>query len=110
AQAWLRFAVIHMAWPGRQSRPARRPVHRHLHRRHRHRRSRRQPTHRPRPQPRARLLIHVYARTCQHGGDEAVYDGHLWTAKWWTENDPPGSRGTMLSISLVRLDPHDTSD
>ncbi|KAG6372994.1 glycoside hydrolase family 18 and carbohydrate-binding module family 5 protein [Boletus reticuloceps] len=24
------------------------------------------------------------------GGDEAVYDGHLWTAKWWTESDPPG--------------------
>ncbi|KAG9311364.1 glycoside hydrolase family 18 and carbohydrate-binding module family 5 protein [Chiua virens] len=24
------------------------------------------------------------------GGDEAVHDGHLWTAKWWTENDVPG--------------------
>ncbi|KAF8551632.1 glycoside hydrolase family 18 protein [Imleria badia] len=24
------------------------------------------------------------------GGEEAVYDGHLWTAKWWTENDLPG--------------------
>ncbi|KAH7886592.1 glycoside hydrolase family 18 protein [Phlebopus sp. FC_14] len=24
------------------------------------------------------------------GGDEVTYDGDLWTAKWWTENDVPG--------------------
>ncbi|KIK95212.1 carbohydrate-binding module family 5 protein [Paxillus rubicundulus Ve08.2h10] len=24
------------------------------------------------------------------GGEKAVYAGHLWTAKWWTENDVPG--------------------
>ncbi|KAI9456421.1 glycoside hydrolase family 18 and carbohydrate-binding module family 5 protein [Boletus coccyginus] len=28
--------------------------------------------------------------TIYTGGEEAVYDGHLWTAKWWTENDVPG--------------------
>ncbi|KAI0816864.1 glycosyl hydrolases family 18-domain-containing protein [Trametes gibbosa] len=24
------------------------------------------------------------------GGQQAVYQGHLWTAKWWTEGDTPG--------------------
>ncbi|KAF9223205.1 glycoside hydrolase family 18 and carbohydrate-binding module family 5 protein [Gyrodon lividus] len=24
------------------------------------------------------------------GGQEAVYKGHLWTAKWWTKNNVPG--------------------
>ncbi|KAG1880906.1 glycoside hydrolase family 18 protein [Suillus subluteus] len=24
------------------------------------------------------------------GGDEVTYDGYLWTASWWTENDTPG--------------------
>ncbi|KZT54424.1 carbohydrate-binding module family 5 protein [Calocera cornea HHB12733] len=24
------------------------------------------------------------------GGDEVTYNGDLWTAKWWTENDLPG--------------------
>ncbi|EGN94616.1 glycoside hydrolase family 18 protein [Serpula lacrymans var. lacrymans S7.3] len=24
------------------------------------------------------------------GGDQVTYDGSLWTAKWWTENDEPG--------------------
>ncbi|TFK20140.1 glycoside hydrolase family 18 protein [Coprinopsis marcescibilis] len=24
------------------------------------------------------------------GGDKAVYNGRLWTAKWWTQNDAPG--------------------
>jgi chitinase len=22
---------------------------------------------------------------------QAVYNGHLWTAKWWSEGDVPGS-------------------
>ncbi|PSR71375.1 hypothetical protein PHLCEN_2v12751 [Hermanssonia centrifuga] len=25
-----------------------------------------------------------------NGGDEAVYGGHLWTAKWWSYGDTPG--------------------
>jgi chitinase len=24
------------------------------------------------------------------GGQTATYGGHLWTAKWWTQNDTPG--------------------
>ncbi|OJA13755.1 hypothetical protein AZE42_01538 [Rhizopogon vesiculosus] len=24
------------------------------------------------------------------GGDEVTYNGYLWTAKWWSENDAPG--------------------
>ncbi|ETW87551.1 glycoside hydrolase family 18 protein [Heterobasidion irregulare TC 32-1] len=24
------------------------------------------------------------------GGQQVIYSGHLWTAKWWTENDTPG--------------------
>ncbi|KAJ3564511.1 hypothetical protein NP233_g8251 [Leucocoprinus birnbaumii] len=24
------------------------------------------------------------------GGDKAVYNNHLWTAKWWTQGDTPG--------------------
>ncbi|KAH0828629.1 glycosyl hydrolases family 18-domain-containing protein [Lanmaoa asiatica] len=35
------------------------------------------------------------------GGDEAVYDGHLWTAKWWTENDVPGGAGKLLPPIVV---------
>lgn len=27
------------------------------------------------------------------GGQTAVYNGHLWTAKWWTEADTPGGSG-----------------
>ncbi len=30
-----------------------------------------------------------------NGGDEAVYGGHLWTAKWWSYGDTPG--GMVLS-------------
>jgi chitinase len=25
-----------------------------------------------------------------NGGATATYNGHLWTAKWWTYNDVPG--------------------
>ncbi|CAK5274236.1 unnamed protein product [Mycena citricolor] len=31
------------------------------------------------------------------GGMEATYNGHLWTAKWWTEADIPGGSGTLRS-------------
>ncbi|WP_030901104.1 carbohydrate-binding protein [Streptomyces sp. NRRL F-5126] len=27
------------------------------------------------------------------GGDEVSYDGHNWKAKWWTQNEKPGSTG-----------------
>ncbi|KLO12185.1 glycoside hydrolase [Schizopora paradoxa] len=26
------------------------------------------------------------------GGDSVSFNGHLWTAKWWTENDTPGGQ------------------
>ncbi|OSD07914.1 carbohydrate-binding module family 5 protein [Trametes coccinea BRFM310] len=26
------------------------------------------------------------------GGNQATYNGHLWTAKWWTYNDVPGGQ------------------
>ncbi|EJD07907.1 glycoside hydrolase family 18 and carbohydrate-binding module family 5 protein [Fomitiporia mediterranea MF3/22] len=28
--------------------------------------------------------------TAYNGGAEVSYSGHLWTAKWWTQNDTPG--------------------
>ncbi len=28
--------------------------------------------------------------TAYTGGQQASYNGHTWTAKWWTENDVPG--------------------
>lgn len=24
------------------------------------------------------------------GGEQVSYNGHLWTAQWWTEDDTPG--------------------
>ncbi|KAI0659086.1 glycoside hydrolase superfamily [Cubamyces menziesii] len=29
-------------------------------------------------------------RTTYVGGNQATYNGHLWTAKWWSYNDTPG--------------------
>ncbi|EJF66447.1 class III chitinase [Dichomitus squalens LYAD-421 SS1] len=29
--------------------------------------------------------------TAYNGGQEVTYNGHLWTAKWWTQNETPGS-------------------
>jgi chitinase len=26
-------------------------------------------------------------------GDEVSYGGHAWQAKWWTQNEQPGSTG-----------------
>ncbi|KAI0757303.1 class III chitinase [Daedaleopsis nitida] len=31
------------------------------------------------------------ATTAYTGGQQATYNGHLWTAKWWTQNETPGS-------------------
>ncbi|KIJ60771.1 carbohydrate-binding module family 5 protein [Hydnomerulius pinastri MD-312] len=33
------------------------------------------------------------------GGEKAVYMDHLWTAKWWTENDVPGGSGMLQGTS-----------
>jgi chitinase len=30
------------------------------------------------------------ATTAYTGGQQVSYNGHTWTAKWWTENDTPG--------------------
>ncbi|THA30223.1 chitinase, partial [Streptomyces sp. A1277] len=27
------------------------------------------------------------------GGDTVSYGGHTWKAKWWTQNETPGSTG-----------------
>lgn len=32
------------------------------------------------------------------GGDKVSYNGHLWTAKWWTEADTPGKRFLLLCL------------
>ncbi|KAI0724269.1 class III chitinase [Cerioporus squamosus] len=29
--------------------------------------------------------------TAYNGGAQVSYNGHLWTAKWWTQNETPGS-------------------
>lgn len=35
------------------------------------------------------------------GGDEVTYNGHLWTAKWWTEADTPGEYLVLLSLVIL---------
>ncbi|KAA1468537.1 class III chitinase [Dentipellis sp. KUC8613] len=42
--------------------------------------------------------------TVYTGGQQATYQGHLWTAKWWTEGDTPGgkSRESILQPSYQR--------
>ncbi|KIY47749.1 glycoside hydrolase family 18 protein [Fistulina hepatica ATCC 64428] len=34
------------------------------------------------------------------GGDTAVYDNYLWTAKWWTYGDVPGGAGQFCLLLL----------
>ncbi|MFJ3220010.1 glycoside hydrolase family 19 protein [Kitasatospora sp. NPDC086801] len=34
------------------------------------------------------------AATSYTGGTAVSYDGHNWTAKWWTQNEPPSTGGT----------------
>lgn len=34
------------------------------------------------------------------GGDEVVYGGHLWTAKWWSYGDVPGGQSTR-TVPLI---------
>lgn len=31
------------------------------------------------------------------GGEEVSYNGHLWTAQWWTEDDTPGTSPCIFS-------------
>ena len=33
------------------------------------------------------------------GGQTAVYGGHLWTAKWWTQADIPGGAAGVWTDS-----------
>ncbi|KAJ3876901.1 glycosyl hydrolases family 18-domain-containing protein [Lentinula edodes] len=33
-----------------------------------------------------------------NGGSEVTYDGQLWEAQWWTENDTPGGAGELISV------------
>ncbi|MFF4651504.1 carbohydrate-binding protein, partial [Streptomyces sp. NPDC001380] len=33
------------------------------------------------------------AATAYSGGAVVSYGGHVWTAKWWTQGDTPGSNG-----------------
>ncbi|EIM90755.1 glycoside hydrolase [Stereum hirsutum FP-91666 SS1] len=37
------------------------------------------------------------------GGSEVSYNGHLWTAQWWTEADTPGERSSRLLVSKSML-------
>ena len=32
----------------------------------------------------------MYPRLQYTGGQKVTYNGHLWTAKWWTQGDTPG--------------------
>ena len=56
-------------------------------------------------EPLARFLRHVTAVVSLHGywghgpnpavyvgGDSVSYNGRKWTAKWWTQGDPPGGQ------------------
>lgn len=50
------------------------------------------------------------------GGNQAVYNGHLWTAKWWTQGDTPGGsvgvwvdQGACVSLGKVTVAPIPTS-
>ncbi|PBL00884.1 class III chitinase [Armillaria gallica] len=50
------------------------------------------------------------------GGYQAVYNGHLWTAKWWTQGDIPGGSvgvwvdlGACVSLRKVTATPKPTS-
>ncbi|KAK0473249.1 class III chitinase [Armillaria novae-zelandiae] len=50
------------------------------------------------------------------GGNQAVYGGHLWTAKWWTQGDTPGGsvgvwvdQGACVSLEKVTAVPQPTS-
>lgn len=35
------------------------------------------------------------------GGEEVSYNGHLWTAQWWTEDDTPGTSPSIFSFCLL---------
>ena len=37
------------------------------------------------------------------GGQTAVYNGHLWTAKWWTQADIPGGPGKLFCAHVDGL-------
>ncbi|PBK77093.1 class III chitinase [Armillaria solidipes] len=50
------------------------------------------------------------------GGYQAVYNGHLWTAKWWTQGDTPGGsvgvwvdQGACVSLRKVTAASKSTS-
>ncbi|ORX85507.1 hypothetical protein K493DRAFT_170589, partial [Basidiobolus meristosporus CBS 931.73] len=40
------------------------------------------------------------AATAYNGAQKVVYKGHLWQAKWWTQNDTPGSNSQNVWTDL----------
>ncbi|HEX3784019.1 MAG TPA: carbohydrate-binding protein [Pseudonocardiaceae bacterium] len=49
------------------------------------------PVHRrPLPPPGSCSAPAWVSSTAYNGGAQVSYNGHTWTAKWWTEDDTPG--------------------
>lgn len=55
---------------------------------------------RPRRTCSARLALILVLRTQYTGGDQVVYNGELWTAKWWSYGDTPGGE-SFPAVSVL---------